>query len=107
MLEKIKKLLGLSDTAQDGLLNEIVSITESRLKNLLGGVDAVPDALAYIEEEVCIARFNRVGSEGLSSHSVEGETMQWSDDDFAPYTADIEAYTARQDTPKKGRVRFI
>lgn len=106
MLEKIKKLLGLSDTAQDGLLNEIISITESRLKNLLGGVATVPDALAYIEEEVCIARFNRVGSEGLSSHSVEGETMQWSDE-FAPYTADIESYTARQDTPKKGRVRFI
>jgi hypothetical protein len=107
MLEKIKTLLGLKDTAHDDLLNEIITITEGRLKNLLGGVEVLPETLSYVELEVCIARFNRIGSEGLSSHTVEGETMQWSDDDFAPYTADIEAYNVRQSDATKGKVRFL
>lgn len=109
MLEQIKKLLGFSDNSQDELLQTIISLTESRLKNLLGGTDAVPTSLSYIVTEVAIRRFNRVGSEGFASHTVEGETMAWPDDDFAPYNDDIQAYLDTQDDPSthKGRVRFL
>lgn len=108
MLEDVKKLLGFNDEdeARDARLTTIIAIVTSRLLLLLGK-ETVPDGLKYIVTEVTVSRFNRIGSEGLSGHSVEGESLSWSDDDFAPYKADIEAYLVAQDTPVKGRVRFI
>ena len=50
----------------------ILDSTQSRLKVLLGGVEPESD-LEYIVIEVSIARYNRIGSEGLSTHTVEGE----------------------------------
>ena len=73
MLEDIKELLGISesDITMDTRLEIILNATKSRLKVLLGGID-VPDDLNYIVTDVSIMRFNRIGSEWLSSHSVEG-----------------------------------
>lgn len=108
MLEDIKELLGISedDTAMDTRLNIILNATKSRLKVLLGGLD-VPDDLNYIVTDVSIMRFNRIGSEGLSSHSVEGEILSFSDDDFAGYREDIQAYLNAQKEATKGKVRFL
>lgn len=108
MLETIKKLLGIDNTDLDEKLNAIISLTESRLKVLLGGADTVPDSLKYIITEVSIVRFNRIGSEGVSSHSVEGESMNWNqDDDFKAYQTDIEAYLLNQSIPTQGKIKFI
>lgn len=72
MLEDVKELLGIAedDKTMDTRLNIIIAATTKRLKVLLGGLD-VPDDLKYIVTDVSIMRFNRIGSEGLSSHSVE------------------------------------
>lgn len=109
MLETIKKLLGLTGTGSDELLGAIIGLTTSRLKVLLGGAESVPEGLSYIVTEVSIRRFNRIGSEGLQSHSVEGETMTWPDDDFAPFDDDIQAYLDAQEDAgtNRGRVRFL
>lgn len=108
MLKNLKILLGISesDTSQDAKLNLILSGTTSRLKALLGGQDP-PEDLNYIITDVAVIRFNRIGSEGLSSHSVEGESLSFSDDDFAGYREDIQAYLDSQKEAKKGRVRFL
>lgn len=106
MLEIIKKLLGLTDDLQDGKLSVIITLTKERLCFLLG-VEDVPDELVYIINEVTVARFNRIGSEGFASHSVEGESITWSDDDFAAFREDIDEWRSRQTDAKKGRVRFI
>ena len=108
MLSEIKTILGLSDSGDlvDNLLGVLVKITTARLLVLLGA-SAVPDQLAYIVTEVVVARYNRIGSEGAASHGVSGETIQWSDDDFAPYMRDIEAYRLSQATEHKGKVIFI
>lgn len=106
MLEDIKTLLGLEGSDRDALLQTIINITTSRLKVLLG-VQTVPEELSYIITEIAVVRYNRIGSEGLSSHSVEGESQSWSDTDFAPYQEEIDAYKAAQQTPARGRVRFL
>lgn len=111
--QNVLNLLGLTQedmtetaTAQ---LETILEHTEARLSVLLGGVEEVPEALSYILENVAVARYNKIGSEGISSHSVEGESMTWADDDFAPYQDDIQAWLDAQDDPptKRGRVQFI
>lgn len=109
-ITRIKSILGIEDDHIDGQINAIASVTQERLSFLLGGVAEIPKDMAYIADEVTIRRFNRIGSEGLSSHSVEGEAMTWDDDDFAPYMADIERYLASDDNAHRngrGVVRFI
>jgi hypothetical protein len=108
-MDDLLTLLNLED-ADDSVkarLQTIVDITSDRLKNRLG-TDEVPSALAYIVTEVSVIRFNRIGSEGLSSHTVEGESMGWTEDDFAAYETDIQAWIdENKGASRRGRVRFI
>lgn len=104
VLADVTSLLGLDkETPQ---LTTIIKLTESRLKALLG-VDVVPQELEYIEIEVAVRRFNRVGSEGASAHSVEGESWTFSDNDFEAFANDIQNWRSGQEEQKKGKVRFI
>ena len=112
MLEKILILLGLDSPTQamTDKLETIIGMTEQRLAFLLGlPVNGIPTELSYIVVEVSIARFNRIGSEGVASHTVQGESLTWSDDDFKPYMDDIQEWLNAQDevNTTRGRVRFI
>lgn len=107
MLEKIKLLLDIQDTTQDSKLNLIIQTVTSRLSTLLGGISP-PESLNYIIIEVSLIRFNKIGSEGITSHSVEGESLNFSDDnDFAEFKNDIQAYLDTQVNSTKGKVRFL
>ena len=110
MLQQTLLLLGLSDATDEikDKVQTILDMTEQRLTMLLG--TAVPSVLSYIVVEVAIARYNRIGSEGVGTHSVQGESLHWNtDDDFKPYKDDIQAWLDAQDDPTitKGRIRFI
>lgn len=108
MLETLKLLLGIpeDDVSRDAVLNWIISATTGRLKLLLGGVDP-PEELEYIIIDVSVIRYNRIGSEGFDSHEVEGENIGLSDDDFARYADEIEAYLTGLKDTKIGKVRFL
>lgn len=108
-MDDVIRLLELEDVDEQtrAKLDTIMNITSDRLKLKLG-TDTVPSELSYIITEVTVARFNRIGSEGLSSHTVEGEAMNWSSDDFEPYKDDIQAWIdEHQSESRKGRIRFI
>lgn len=107
MLETLKILLGFTDDAsRDELLNKLINLATARLKLLLGGIEP-PEELQHIIVEASAARFNRIGSEGLSSHSVEGESQTFTNDDFAPFSAEIQAFLDKQKESTRGKVRFI
>lgn len=108
MLKNLKLMLGIpaTDTDRDDLLTLIISTATARLKGLLGGMEPTSD-LDHIVLEVSIARFNRIGSEGLASHTVEGESLSFADDDFAPFADEIEAYLAAHSETALGKVRFL
>lgn len=108
MLENIKLLLGIAaeDTDVDTKLKLIVSLTTARLKLLLGGIDP-PEEMNHIILEVTIMRFNRIGSEGLSSHSVEGESLSFTDSDFDGFMTEIQAWLDSQKESTRGKVRFL
>lgn len=107
MLDNVKMLIGITDTDQNEKINWIITSVSNRLKVLLGGIDDVPVDLAYIVEEVSIVRFNRIGSEGLSSHSVEGESLSYNDNDFAGFMDEIQAYNDTANVSTRGKVRFL
>ena len=109
MLKKLKQMLGLleEDESMDDKLSWILDSTQSRLKVLLGGVEPGSD-LEYIVIEVSIARYNRIGSEGLSTHTVEGESQNFQESYFAAYMDDIRAYKeAHNQDEAKGGILWI
>ena len=108
MLNDLKLMLGIDvyDTDRDDVLKLILSNTTARLKLLLGGVDP-PDEMNHIILEVAIIRYNRIGSEGMSSHTVEGESLQYMDSDFSAFSDEIQAFLEQQRESMRGKVRFL
>lgn len=108
MLNDLKILLGiaLEDTDLDNKLRLIISNTTARLKLLLGGIEP-PEEMEHIIVEVSVIRFNRIGSEGLASHNVEGESLSFSDGDFDGFSGELQAFLDSQKGIKQGKVRFL
>ncbi|MDO4170305.1 MAG: phage head-tail connector protein [Lachnospiraceae bacterium] len=108
LLEQLENLLGIteSDPETDKKLMWILESSKARLKLLLGGIEP-PEELNHIIIEVSVIRFNRIGSEGLTSHTVEGESQTWNDGDFSGFEDEIESFLDAQTETKKGRVRFL
>lgn len=107
MLETLKSLIDVAPEEDlDSKLKYLLSAASQRLKVLLGGLEP-PSELEYIIIDVAAARFNRLGSEGLTSHSVEGESCNFSSNDFDGFADDIQAYLDSHKESKRGKVRFI
>lgn len=81
---RAKSLLGLNDELQDDILKTIEELTLMQFSALSGSED-VPDNLDFIVVEVMVKRFNRLGSEGMASQSVEGLSMSFEQSDFEEY----------------------
>lgn len=106
MLEVLKMLLDIEDDEMDLKLDWILKTTTERLKTLLGGLEP-PKSMEHIIVEVSIIRFNRIGSEGLTSHTIAGEIQNFTNDDFGGYYEEINAWLNTQTDSKKRRVRFL
>ena len=106
MLKELKLMLGIADNSIDEKLNLIISTATARLKVLLGGIDP-PESLEYIIREVSVIRFNKIGSEGMKSQTVEGESMTFDENDFSGFMDEIQAYLESQKESARGRVRFL
>nr|DAZ02151.1 MAG TPA: tail connector protein [Caudoviricetes sp.] len=108
MLNELKLMLGIDseDTTQDTKLNLLIDTATARLKILLGGMEP-PESMAHIIREIAIVRFNKIGSEGLLSHNVEGESLSFNENDFSAFSSEIQAFLDAQETGSRGRVRFI
>lgn len=106
MLNELKLLLGIEGVSQDDKLKLIISTATARLKVLLGGIEP-PESLEYIIREVSIIRFNKIGSEGMKSQSVEGESMTFDENDFAGFMDEIQAFLDTQKDSVRGKVRFL
>lgn len=104
MLSDLKLMLGID--GEDERLKLIIADATAQLKTRLGGIEP-PESLGYIVRGVSISRFNKIGSEGLTSHTVEGESLTFAASDFDEYADDIAAFLETQKESAKGRVRFI
>lgn len=118
-IDDVKTLLGPTIAARTDLedqLNLIINIIAQRLLIRLGSpsteeAPTVPGELDWVVVEASVRRFNRLANEGMSSATVEGESLTFEDagDDLAPYEDDIQAYLDGLDDPTvtRGRVRFL
>lgn len=108
MLNDLKLMLGIdaSESSRDEVLRLIISTATARLKLLLGGIEP-PESMGHIIREVSIIRYNKIGSEGMGSHTVEGESLSFNEDDFASFHDEIQAFLDSQKDNTRGKVRFI
>lgn len=108
-LGNLKLLLGIDpeDSSQDKKLDWLLDAARARLKVLLGGCEPPPE-MEHIVTEVAIIRFNRIGSEGMLINNVEGETQHFSNNDFAGFMDEINAWLdARKPNSRRGGFRFL
>lgn len=108
MLARIKIMLGIEDELQDELLDILVSNVENHLKSLLS--KDVPEELEFIVEEITVRRFNRLGSEGYKTDSVEGHSISFYDlsDEFTPYLTIINNHKDDDyESANRGKAMFF
>lgn len=108
MKERIKTVLGIEDDLQDDVLDILISNVSGHLRGLLK--KDVPEELNYIVEEITIRRYNRLGTEGMKSESVEGHNITFYDlkDEFVPYLDIIDDHRDDEESePRRGKVLFI
>lgn len=105
LLDDVKTILNLTSAEQDQKLETILRMTLSRLCALIGQSEC-PNELEYIAIEVAVRRFNRIGSEGMSSHNVEGESIAFLEDDFSDFRSDLADWK-RAHQADTGRIRFL
>ncbi|MCC8177362.1 MAG: phage head-tail connector protein [Bacteroidales bacterium] len=103
MLDDVKTLLGIEDDDLDEKLNIMIKTAGARVLSLLEA-EEVPEELEYIVCELTVSRFNRLGNEGMSTFSQDGESMTYGND-LEPYMDAIDAWNAVNGA--KGVVRFL
>jgi len=104
-LQNVKTLLEIDSNDRDDLLGLIMDLVRQQLQMRLG--EPVPEELEHIVTEVTVRRFNRLGSEGMKSESVEGHSVTYIQEDLAPYESDIQAYLNKDSDTRQGVVRFL
>lgn len=103
VIENVKKVNGITDSLQDELIGVLVDMTVDQLKATIN-VDEIDSNLEFIILAVTLARYNRVGNEGQTSFTQQGESMTYPLSDFDPFK-DIINRLVRDN--KRGRIIFF
>ena len=100
-LEYVKSLTG--DNPQvEAIYNAIAERLLIRLDEI-----EIPLSLEYVVDEATIRRFNRIGSEGMKSESVEGHSVTYDMSDVLdPYESAIQDYLESLE-PEPGRKKGV
>lgn len=107
--ENVKGLLGLE--ADDAKIQICIDLANSAVRsrlNYYGYTQAtVPSDLDHVVTEAAIARYNRIGSEGMSSESLDGHSAAYTENILDQYDGEIRrvAFGANNPAhPKGGKV---
>nr|DAP80540.1 MAG TPA: PORTAL PROTEIN, 15 PROTEIN, HEAD PROTEIN, VIRAL INFECTION, TAILED.2A [Caudoviricetes sp.] len=94
-LDRIKLKLGLEDDAQDDLLSIFID-DASKLICLYISTETLPVNLNFIAEEIAIKRFRKIGSEGLTSESIDVIQSSFESDTLTEYKPLLDEYKKSQ-----------
>lgn len=106
MLEKIKRMLELSDDSKDPIINDIIEIMSQYVMSYCG-IDEIPKQLEFIVVETSIIRYNRLGAEGLSSESIDVIKSDYVADIMSNYYVAMDKYMASMNENPSKRIRFF
>ena len=102
LLNRIKVLLGINDYDNAELINEIIELTKSKILNYIDKTE-LPKELEFVLVELSIQRYNKIGSEGISSESVDGKSVSY-EADFEGYKHYLDDYISKNSISKGFRL---
>lgn len=88
MLEKLKLMLNIKDNSKDDLLTILLAQATNKV-NLATNSTTLPTQLEWIVVEMAIRRYNKLGSEGVASESVDGISKSYEGE-----ATELDAYTS-------------
>ena len=100
LLNRVETLLGVFDNSN--LVNEIIELTKEKILNYINE-DELPRELEFVLVELSIQRYNRIGSEGIASESVDGKSVSY-EDDFENYKQDLKNYMNKKNNSRGFRL---
>lgn len=104
-----------TDQSADDLIEQICTDIEKRLVAKLNRLKRLsrpdeepylnlPIDLEWIADELTVRRYNRLGSEGYSSQSVEGHSVSFFNaDELEEYTSELLAFLSPEEDRNGGR----
>ena len=102
LLNRVKVLLGISSNDNTELLNEIIELTKSKILNYIDKTE-LPEELEFVLVELSIQRYNKIGSEGIASESVDGKSVSY-EADFEGYKHYLDDYISKNSISKGFRL---
>lgn len=108
IIQNVKLDLEITDNLQDELLNMLLRRVIKHFKAEYG-VSEIDDAYSFIFEDCVIKRFNRRGSEGAQSESVEGHSVSYYENknEFLPYDDMLQKAFGQSGQSRPGRVFIL
>ncbi len=107
ILNEVKITLGLSSSDKDELLKSLIKRNSQPVINYIKE-QKVPSELEYIVVELVVARYNRIGSEGLNSENSDGVSFSYNNNSLDGFKMDLDRYIANKKSQlDKIKVRLI
>lgn len=91
LLTRVQTRLGLTDSAPDGLLQELIQTVSDRLCLRLG-VSVLPALFYSIAVDAVVKAYRRLYYEGISNESVSGLSNSFYEDILKEYDTEIGRY---------------
>ena len=110
ILDSVKLRTGLTDTMQDGLLNELIDDATARVLTYINqdGIvnQTVPDAVTWVIKDIVVKMYNRVGDEGKQSGTEGNVSNTWESIDLSQYADALDVYRESSQSRRPG-MRFV
>lgn len=101
---RVKTILKVDEQAFK-VVSELILNQMEALEVKLG--TPVPAELDFIVVETSIARYNRLGSEGLKSEGIDVISQTFIEDVFQPYLSDIALFKKANTTVMPSKLRML
>ena len=105
-LDNIKILLGLEDDSQDIILAILLTNAVSTI-NVYLGVTELPNELEFVAEQLAIIKYNKLGSEGISTEKIDVLSTTYQADELASFKTILDSYKANNNLATTKRVKFL
>ena len=110
ILDSVKLRIGLADTVQDDLLNDLIEDATARVLTYINrdGIvnQTVPDSVAWVIKDIVVKMYNRIGDEGKQSGTEGNVSNTWESIDLSQYADALDVYRESSQSRRSG-MRFI
>ena len=105
-LDNIKVILSLTeDDTRDELLT-VLCMNAINTINVYLGVSVLPDELSFVVDELVVARYRRLGAEGIDTEKIDVLSTKYTADNLKPYYALLDEYKSNNGLSGK-RLRML